>query len=306
MKWIGDKVPNYGTRIRNGKKYTPSVIVCHISAGTIGSMDNWFQKPAAQASSHFGVGRDGTIHQYVRLENAAWTQGLTADAIPNAIAPIIKQMGVNPNLYCVSIEHEGYVEGHLDENGQVVVENFGLDGNLTEIQFWTSCWLHKYIQSEVERIWGHHIQFGPQYDLGHFQIDPKRKSFCPGKNFPWARLYAELAIAESMTLDAYEERIDYRISGAADYAHAVAAAARTLDLGNKLGDKKNGAAAEAKLLSFGPVLAQIGYQGVASAAGIAKRISDIYSTLVAGGLYESEALRKILIVYNHMITTGLL
>ncbi|WP_271751750.1 N-acetylmuramoyl-L-alanine amidase [Cohnella sp. JJ-181] len=306
MKWMGDKVPNFGPRVRYGKKYTPSVIVCHISAGTIGSMDNWFRNPAAEASSHFGVGRDGSIHQYVRLENAAWTQGLTADAIPNARAPIVKQMGVNPNLYCVSIEHEGYVEGHMDENGQVVVENFGLDGNLTEIQFWKSCWLHKYIQSEVERIWGHHIQFGPQYDLGHFQIDPKRKSSCPGKNFPWARLYAELAIAETMDLAAYEERIEYRISGAADFTHAYAAAARVQDLENKLGDNTWGPAAESKLLQLAPIMPQINYQGVLTGKGIAFRIAELYQTLSANSPYSAEALRKLLIVYNHMITTGLL
>lgn len=293
MKWMGDKVTNFGPRVRGGKKITPLVIADHISAGTIGSMDAWFRNPAAQASSHFGVSRAGVIHQYVRLENAAWTQGLTTDAIPRATAPIVREQGINPNLYCVSIEHEGY-------------GSEGGDGTLTEVQFWTSAWLHKYIQSEVERIWGHRIALTPQFVLGHYQIDPVRKPFCPGKNFPWARMYAELAIAEVMDLAVYEERIEYRISGAADFTHAYAAAARVQDLDNKLGDKTWGAAAEAKLLQLAPIMPQINYQGLMTGKGIAFRIAELYQTLSANSPYSSEALRKLLIVYNHMITTGLL
>ncbi|GIO13526.1 hypothetical protein J19TS2_30810 [Cohnella xylanilytica] len=306
MKWLGDAVPNFSSRVRNGQRYTPIVIVNHISAGTLGSMDNWFRNPKAEASSQFGVARDGRVHQYVRVENAAWTQGLTAAAIPRATAPIIRQMGVNPNLYCVSIEHEGYVDGHVDEHGQVIVENFGLDGTLTETQFWTSAWLHKYIQSEVERIYGHHIPLTPEYVLGHYQIDPVRKPFCPGPNFPWARLYAELAVAESMTLDAYEERIHYMQSGASDYAHAYAAAERARDLQAKLADARWGSSATEKLLRLEPILPEIRYQGDVTAAGVAARILSLYNTMTGGSKYAAEALRLLLIVYNRMVTTGLL
>lgn len=293
MTWMGDKVPNFSSRVRGGRTYTPIVIVDHISAGSLTSMDNWFRNPVAQASSHFGAGRDGAIHQYVRIEQEAWTQGLTADAIPRATAPIIREMGVNPNLYCVSIEHEGY-------------GSEGGDGTLTEVQFWTSAWLHKYIQSEVERIWGHHIALTPQYVLGHYQIDPVRKPFCPGVNFPWARMYAELAVAETMTLDDYEERVHYRLSGAGDYAHAYAAAERARDLSAKLTDATWGAAANSKLLRLAPILPEIRYQGDVTAAGIAARVLDLYNTMTGGSKYASEALRLLLIVYTQMVTTGLL
>ena len=292
MIWMGDRVPNYGTRIRGNKKYTPIVIVNHISMGTMASMDAWFRNPAAQASSHFGVGRDGVIHQYVRIENAAWTQGLTADAIPRATAPIVRQMGVNPNLYCVSIEHEGY-------------SGAGADGSLTEVQFWTLCWLHKYIQHEVERIYGNHIRFGPDTVIGHFQIDPVRKPFCPGPNFPWARLYAELSVAEGMDLDAYEEHVTYQMQGG-DYSKAYAAAERIRDLGAKLTDKKWGEAAAMKLLWLEPVLPAINYQGDVTPSGIAARILQLYDTMVGGGKYAAEALRKLLLVYPLMKEKGLL
>ncbi|MFB6364454.1 N-acetylmuramoyl-L-alanine amidase, partial [Paenibacillus elgii] len=96
----------------------PVSIVNHISAGTMSSMDSWFRSPGNKVSSaHFGVARDGRIHQYVKIERMAWANGITTDRIPLAKAPIVKDFGINPNLYTVSIEHEG------------------TDGELTEAQF---------------------------------------------------------------------------------------------------------------------------------------------------------------------------
>lgn len=293
MKWLGDRVPNYGTRVRGNTTYTPIAIVNHISAGTMGSMDAWFRNPAAQASSHFGISREGVIHQYVRLENAAWTQGLTTAAIPIAPASLVRRMGVNPNLYCISKEHEGY-------------SGNGGNGELTDPQFWASVWLDKYIQGEVERIWGHHITFGPETVLGHSQIDPVRKPFCPGPEFPWARVYAELAKADGMTLEAWEEYIDYQRGGSGDYSKAYAATERARDLGAKIADPKWGREAERKLLWLTDVLPQIGYSGEVTVAGIAARILDLYATLVGGGKYAKEALRKLLIVHTAMKAKSLL
>lgn len=307
MQWKGDKVRNFGSRVSSGKKYSPIVIANHISAGTMGSMYNWFVSPHnTNASSHFGVGRDGSIVQYVRLDNAAWTQGLTKETIPKALAPIVKQMGVNPNLYCVGIEHEGYVEGHLNDNGEVELVNYGLDGNLTEAQFWSSVWLHKYIQEEVRRSWGTRIGFSPETVLGHFQIDPVRKPSCPGSKFPWARLYSALSKADTMTLEMFEEYIDYQRGGGSDYAKAYAATERARDLGGKLTDARWGAAAQAKLLWLTDVLPQISYTGEVTAAGIAARTLELYNTMIGGGKYAHEALRKLLIVYASMKAKSLL
>jgi N-acetyl-anhydromuramyl-L-alanine amidase AmpD len=293
MKWMGDKVQNFGTRIRAGKKYTPIAIVNHISAGTMGSMDAWFRNPAAQASSHFGISREGVIHQYVRLEHAAWTQGLMTEGIPIAPHSLVRGMGVNPNLYCISKEHEGY-------------SGNGGNGELTETQFWASVWLDKYIQQEVEREWNHHIQFTPEFVLGHFQIDPIRKPFCPGPAFPWARTYTQLAKAEVMTFEEWEEYIEYQRGGNSDYAQAYAVSERARDLGAKIGDPKWGKPAEAKLLWLSPILPAIGYEGEVTAAGIADRLLQLYATLVKGGKFAGEALRKLLIVYTLMKAKSLL
>lgn len=63
-------------------------LVVHIMDGTLWGTDSWFHNPHAKASSHFGVGRDGTLLQWVDTDSKAWTE---ADGNP----------------YWVSVECEG-------------------------------------------------------------------------------------------------------------------------------------------------------------------------------------------------------
>ncbi|SMG58180.1 N-acetylmuramoyl-L-alanine amidase [Paenibacillus aquistagni] len=171
--------------IQKGNKYTnsssrdghvPCCIVNHISAGSMGSMDNWFTSPSNDVSSaHFGVAKDGRIHQYVDIRRMAWANGLTATGTTQAPAKVVRdRSGINPNKYTISIEHEG------------------VDGDLTEPQFSASVWLHRYIQQEVERIWGKTFELDNYNVIGHCHIDPIRKASCPGRKFPWGRLYSVL------------------------------------------------------------------------------------------------------------------
>ncbi|KAA8750082.1 N-acetylmuramoyl-L-alanine amidase [Paenibacillus sp. UASWS1643] len=165
----GNKNTNFSSRDGN----VPVIIVNHISGGSMSSMDSWFQSSGNTVSSaHFGVSKSGEIHQYVAIDKMAWANGLKVDAIKNATAPIIKERApTNPNKYSVSIEHEG------------------TDGELTDAQFQASVWLHFYIQTEVKRIYGKDMILDERHVIGHFQVDPKRKPFCPGPKFPWTRLY---------------------------------------------------------------------------------------------------------------------
>ena len=50
-------------------------IVDHIMSGTLTGTDSWFANPVSKVSSHFGVGKNGEIHQYVDLDNPAWANG---------------------------------------------------------------------------------------------------------------------------------------------------------------------------------------------------------------------------------------
>uniref|UniRef100_UPI0037DC704D peptidoglycan-binding protein n=1 Tax=Streptomyces tubercidicus TaxID=47759 RepID=UPI0037DC704D len=47
-------------------------LVLHIMQGTLWGTDSWFRNPSAQASAHFGVGKDGTIIQWVDTVDRAW------------------------------------------------------------------------------------------------------------------------------------------------------------------------------------------------------------------------------------------
>ncbi|WP_019910548.1 N-acetylmuramoyl-L-alanine amidase [Paenibacillus sp. HW567] len=165
---------NQHTNSSSRDGHAPIAIVDHISGGTMGSMDAWFTSSGnEQSSAHFGVSKTGEIHQYVPIDRMAWANGLSVASIAKATAPLIKEQSpTNPNKYTVSIEHEG------------------TDGTLTEAQFAATVWLHNYISAEIQRLYGKPITLDEKHVIGHFQVDPVRKPYCPGLKFPWSRLYA--------------------------------------------------------------------------------------------------------------------
>jgi GH25 family lysozyme M1 (1,4-beta-N-acetylmuramidase) len=66
----------------------PRLLVLHIMQGTLAGTDSWFRNTAAQASAHFGVGKDGTVYQWVDTANKAWH-------------------AANANGISIGVEHEG-------------------------------------------------------------------------------------------------------------------------------------------------------------------------------------------------------
>lgn len=278
---------------RSGRK--PIIIVDHISAGAMGSMYNTFKNTANRASSHFGISRKGEIEQYVSIEQAAWTQGKIQSSATRPIAPIIRQHMGNPNLYGVSIEHEGYAGN-------------GIQGDLTEEQFWATCWLHKYIQSEVERIYGHRIELNSHHVIGHYQIDAIGKPVCPGPLFPWANLYAELVYASNMTLEEYSEQIVYKTSIGANKVIAFAFAARVADLKAKLTHSVYGAEARRKLMLLQPIMEELTFSAYfpeMNAENIAARIEQVYNNANTER-WEKEGVRKLMAGANYAKQLGLL
>lgn len=93
--------PNY-TPGRGGQK--PEIIVIHVMAGTLVGTDAWFANPASDVSSHYGIGKNGEIHQYVKESDTAWANG----RVKYPTSTIVKEKGGNPNVYSISIENEGY------------------------------------------------------------------------------------------------------------------------------------------------------------------------------------------------------
>ncbi|HBV87213.1 MAG TPA: N-acetylmuramoyl-L-alanine amidase [Desulfosporosinus sp.] len=156
--WKGS--PNYSSR--NG--YKTLAIVDHIMDGTLPGTDSWFANPASKVSSHFGVGKNGAIHQYVKLENSAWANG----SVNKPNWPLLIS-GVNPNYYTVSIEHEG-------KSGDV----------MPEVQYQATLALHRWLIATLG------IPVTRDTIIGHNRIDSVNRSRCPGTGFPWDRLFQDL------------------------------------------------------------------------------------------------------------------
>mgnify|MGYP000432377439 CR=1 FL=1 len=73
---------------RNG--YSVTHITLHIMVGYLAGTDSTFAVTASQASAHYGIGADGTIHQYVSERDGSYSDA-----------------NYTSNNSCISIEHEG-------------------------------------------------------------------------------------------------------------------------------------------------------------------------------------------------------
>lgn len=158
----------------SGRKYTPSLIVCHITEGTYNSAINWFLNTNSYASSHYIIARTGDVAQMVALSDSAWCNG----DLNNPTSKIVKEMKINPNLYSYSIEHEGYSYKELY-------------GGLTDNQYKSTLEICKKI------ITWHNSNYSPfiidrEHIIGHFEINSVDKKNCPGKNFPFDKLIKDL------------------------------------------------------------------------------------------------------------------
>lgn len=89
-------------RTLNGITYKPEAVVIHIMDGSLVGTDEWFANPKSEVSAHYGIGKTGEVHQYVKEEDQAWHAGRVDRPVWKGIKP-----GINPNLYTIGIEHEG-------------------------------------------------------------------------------------------------------------------------------------------------------------------------------------------------------
>ncbi|WAX06290.1 hypothetical protein BD811P1_00002 [Bifidobacterium phage BD811P1] len=88
ITWIGS--PNHYNG-RNG--HTITHITLHIMVGHLTGTDSVFNHPGG-ASAHYGIGADGSIHQYVDETNGSWSDA-----------------NYDSNNSTISIEHEGGMNG---------------------------------------------------------------------------------------------------------------------------------------------------------------------------------------------------
>ena len=150
--------PNFSSR--DGRKQI--AIVNHITSGNFPGCLEWLQNPISQGSAHYLITRTGRIIQMVKEGDKAWANGIVNK--PNWSL----YDGTNPNLYTLSIEHEGF------------------DGALTEDQYQSTLFLHKELASK------YNIPIDTEHIIGHYRIDSVDRANCPGPNFPWDRLFKDL------------------------------------------------------------------------------------------------------------------
>lgn len=158
----------------------PRLIVCHIADGSYEGTKAWFLNPASQVSSHYIIGKEGQICQCVSLDQAAWCNG-TGSGDRNAAfstVSLVRTLGGNANQYTVSIEFEGIWNQ--------------TKGALTQMQQEAAVWLILHIQKQVQSLYGYTIPLSREGIVGHYEITPRTRPHCPGENFPWEALIAEL------------------------------------------------------------------------------------------------------------------
>jgi Negative regulator of beta-lactamase expression len=152
-------------------------IVLHIAqGGAAGSLD-WLTNPASEVSSHFFISKNGDLFQLVSLADVAWCNGLKPDGknwkTPSGkpVSPSWRGLrpGANPNRYTLSIEHEGYTGQALPAAMQA-----------------TQTRLLKWLCEQLG--WARLV---PGVNLiGHGEINPVDKAFCPGSAFDFAAIAA--------------------------------------------------------------------------------------------------------------------
>lgn len=148
--------PNWSQRYLGD---TVDAIVVHVASGTCPGADSWFKNPASQVAAHFIVCRDGSIHQYVEVGDAAWQAGIVNK--PDLSNPIIGSWvndGINPNRRTVGIETELSVGDHIDDYPAMKQSLELLVG-----------WLSQTLSIPLDRT---HV-------IGHYQIDSVNRAADP-------------------------------------------------------------------------------------------------------------------------------
>lgn len=116
ITWIGS--PNHYNG-RNGLTITH--ITLHIMVGHLAGTDSVFKHPGG-ASAHYGIGADGTIHQYVSENDGSWSDA-----------------NYTSNNSTISIEHEGGMNG-IPCTRACMDASAKLCADIARRQGWTHLW----------------------------------------------------------------------------------------------------------------------------------------------------------------------
>lgn len=145
-------------------------LIIHGTAGFSSAQEVGYFFQTADVSTHYTIGRDGTIVQSVREYDAAWGNG----GVSEGHDPWWSQ-DLNPNYVTISIEHVKPSRDNSDE----------LTPIQTEVSFRlvrAICDRHNIPKRRADATGG---------ITGHYSMDPVGRHFCPGP-YPWEELFAFL------------------------------------------------------------------------------------------------------------------
>lgn len=135
-------------------KYKPEAIVLHIMQGTLKGTDAWFNNPKSNVSAHYGIGKNGEVHQYVDEKDTAYHAGIVKRPSWKLFKP-----NSNPNFYTIGIEHEGtFTDAWTDQMKQASAE----------------------LVKNISKRWN--IPLDRDHVIGHYQINGVDRANCPAKN----------------------------------------------------------------------------------------------------------------------------
>ncbi len=152
--------------------FKPEAIVLHIAEGSLIGAYSWFNTPTSKVSSHYMVGKNGEVWQFVADENTAWHAGGAMNPTWNLLKP-----NVNPNFYTIGIENEGFT------------------GNTFTDSMYTS--LAQLIALLCQKF---DIPLDRDHIIGHYQINSVSRANCPGSGLDFSKLI-------SLSLNYYEDPI---------------------------------------------------------------------------------------------------
>ena len=182
MNIIKSSTPNKSSR----QGYKPELIVCHITDGAYNGAVSWLRNPASQVSAHFVVSQKGEITQLVDITEKAWCNGGISNPTSEIVKAYTEKGDINPNLYTISIEHEGIWKN--------------TKGALTTEQEKATTELIRWIISEVKRLYGTSIPADRKHIIGHCEINRTSRPNCPGRLFPFDRIIGTLNASTSVKI----------------------------------------------------------------------------------------------------------
>ncbi len=189
------------TTVNKGGYIEPSFIIIHFTAGqSAESSVSWFKNPAAGASAHLVIGRDGKIYQLIDFNRKAWHAGVSNWANLSGF-----------NNFSIGIELDN--PGRLEKVGDKYVSWFKKEyskENVVEARHKhessMSYW-YEYSGTQIDSCLEVCKVLIEKYKiediLGHDDISPYRKND-PGPLFPMESFRAKLLGRENDLVDIYE------------------------------------------------------------------------------------------------------